>query len=179
MQPADALESDSVEIKGWCNDERQLIEKVVDAASCLANAHGGLVLIGVGDRANALRFSACPYPQLAVPWLVARVQDNTYPPLGCTARDLTGLLAEARGVGGANVFALLLERKRCLSGHVTAKGIARVRMGKECRPLFATEDDRTGVIVPDACVDNLSLGSIQWAMGQHGRHFPAADTEPR
>src|SRR5437660_1143991 len=56
VQPADALENESLEIKGWCHNEKELTEKVVDAASCLANAQGGVVLVGVGEESTAQKF---------------------------------------------------------------------------------------------------------------------------
>lgn len=175
-QPADALESEFLEIKGWCNDERQLTEKLADAASCLANAEGGVVLVGIGEGSNNQRFSRCPFPNLSATWLVARVQDNTHPPVECSGLDVTSVLAEVRGTADAHVFALQVQRKKCLSGHATSKGISRVRSGKECKPLFISEDDRTKMVVPDATTDDLAIGSIQWAISQHNRHFPAAET---
>jgi ATP-dependent DNA helicase RecG len=158
-QSADALENEALEIKGWCNDERQLTEKVADAASCLANAQGGVVLVGVEDGTGPHRFSLCPFSNVSPAWLVARVQDNTHPPVACRALDVSQEMADVRGTADAQAFALLVERKRCLSGHVTSKGICRSRSGKECKPVFAAEDDRTKVIVPDAKAEDLALGS--------------------
>src|ERR1017187_6989593 len=60
-QPADALENESLEIKGWCNSERELTEKLADATSCLANAQGGVLLIGIDDGMGSRRFSPCPF----------------------------------------------------------------------------------------------------------------------
>ena len=175
QQPADALESDSLEIKGWCNNERELTEKVADATSCLANAQGGVLLVGIEDGMTPRRFSPCPFGNVSPAWLVARVHDNTHPPVVCRALDVSESLGEVRGVADAQVFALIIERKRCLSGHVTSKGICRARSGKECKPVFASEDDRTKVAVPDARLEDLSLGSIQFAMSQHHRRFAAAE----
>ena len=170
------MESEFLEIKGWCKDEKELTEKLADAASCLANHEGGAVLVGIGEGSKNQRFSRCPFPNLSPTWLVARVQDNTHPPVECHGLDLTSVLAEVRGTSDAHVFALQVQRKKCVSGHATSKGISRVRSGKECKPLFISEDDRTKMVVSDATMDELSVGSIQWAISQHNRHFPAAET---
>jgi ATP-dependent DNA helicase RecG len=174
-QPADALENDELEIKGWCSDERQLSEKLADAASCLANAHGGVVLIGVEDGLGPKRFSRCPFPNVSPSWLVARIHDNAHPPVACRAVDVSAEMADARGIADAHAFAILVERKKCLSGHVTSKGICRSRSGKECKPVFAAEDDRTKVVVPDAKMEDLALSSVHWAMAQHKRAFQQAE----
>src|ERR1022692_3040848 len=58
-QSPDALENETLEIKGWCRDEREFVDKAVDASQCLANAQGGLVLLGV-DEDGFRRFSPCP-----------------------------------------------------------------------------------------------------------------------
>ena len=146
-QSPDALESETLEIKGWCRDERELIEKVVDASQCLANAHGGYVLLGI-DEDGFRRFSPCPYPNVSANWLVNRIQDNTHPPVGCKAFDLTSLLSEIRGTAGANLYAVVIEKKRCISGHTNGKGISKIRIGKECRIQYMSEDDRTNALVP-------------------------------
>jgi ATP-dependent DNA helicase RecG len=175
-QPADALESEFLEIKGWCKDEKELTEKLADAASCLANHEGGVVLVGIGEGSKNQRFSRCPFANLSPKWLVARVQDHTHPPVECEGLDLTSVLAEVLGTGDAHVYALQVQRNKCVSGHANSKGISRVRSGKECKPQFISEDDRTKMIVPDATLDDLSLGSIQWAIGQHSRHFSTPET---
>ena len=50
QQPADALENESLEIKGWCNNERELTEKLADAASC---SLASMTAWGRGDSRRA------------------------------------------------------------------------------------------------------------------------------
>jgi Putative ATP-dependent DNA helicase recG C-terminal len=54
---------------------------------------------------------------------------------------------------------------------MTAKGMSKIRVGKECRPYYMTEEDRSRVVVPDLTPDDLSLSSIRWAIEQHHKHF--------
>jgi len=176
-QPADALENEQLEIKGWCRDERELIEKASDAALCLANAQGGYVLIGVEENARR-SFSPCPHPNVSSNWLVHRVQDQTHPPVSCKGIDLTSLLSDFLGIRGPQLYALAIERKRCASGHTNAKGISKVRVGKECRTQFRADDDRTNAVVPGVSLSDLSLESINWAMGQQRKMFTLTEALP-
>jgi ATP-dependent DNA helicase RecG len=169
-QSPDALENDRLEIKSWCRSEHELIDKVVDASLCIANAHGGHVLVGLDDK-GFRRFSACPHANVSTNWLVNQIQDHTHPPVACKAVDLTSLLAEVRGAGGANLFALIVDKKRTLSGHTNDKGISRIRVGNECRIQYTADDDRTNALVPDIVTGDLSLDSIHWAISQYRRSF--------
>lgn len=171
-ESTESLESDSLEIKGWCNDEKELAEKVSDAAACLANAGGGTVLVGISDEHGARqKFGPCPYPNVTKRWLANRVHDLTSPSVVCSVHDISDILSRVLTAAGRNVFAVAVPKKKCFGSHLTAKGISRIRVGKECRPLFTAEDDRSRAIVPDLTEDDLSIGSIEWAMSQHERHF--------
>lgn len=180
-QSTEVVENEQLEIKGWPKDEKELIDSVVEAVSCLANASGGLVMVGISDdKWPRRKFSRCPFPDVTPVWLAARVHDQTYPPVVCTPHDLSALVPDISGVFDANVFALSVPRPRYLGAHSTKKGISKIRVGKECRPYFSAEDDRTRVPVPDASVDDLSIPSIHWALSQHEKRFKASEswTEP-
>jgi ATP-dependent DNA helicase RecG len=171
QQSPDAVESQQLEVKGWCHDERQLAEKVSEAAACLANAEGGTVLVGIDEANGITRFSPCPHASVTPTWLVARIHDLTVPPVECSVFDISQLILEVAGLHDCNAFAVCLPRTKHPSGHMTVKGISKVRIGKECRPQYTAEDDRCRVVVPHATTDDLSLGSIRWAIEQHHKHF--------
>src|SRR5437879_1319368 len=85
----EAVESHTLEIKGWCKDEKELAEKVSEAAACLANASGGLVLIGISDEtAGRSKFSPCPHSSVTLEWLINKVHSLTRPSVECSAHDL-------------------------------------------------------------------------------------------
>jgi ATP-dependent DNA helicase RecG len=171
-ESTESLECDSLEIKGWCNDEKDLAEKVSEAAACLANASGGTVLVGISDEhGGRQKFSPCPYLNVTKRWLANRIHDLTSPSVVCSVHDVSDLLSRVLNAAGRNVFAVSVPKSKCFGSHLTAKGISRIRVGKECRPHFTAEDDRSKAIVPDLTEDDLSLGSIEWAMAQHERHF--------
>src|SRR5437870_5023613 len=96
VQPPDAVESEELEIKGWCRDEKELAEKVTEAALCLANAKGGYVLIGLEKAGSASRFSKCPHRDVTPEWLARRVSDGSFPPVNCDAFDLSSIASEIR-----------------------------------------------------------------------------------
>src|ERR1700732_3507890 len=149
-QSTESLESDNLEIKSWCRDEKELAEKVSDVAACLANATGSLLLVGVSDEhGGRQKFSPCPYPSVTRQWLTARIPDLTYPPVECAVHDVSDILSQVISVAGRNAFAIQVPKKKCFGAHLTAKGISRIRVGKECRPHFSAEDDFSRIPVVD------------------------------
>src|SRR5437899_2827561 len=89
-EPVEVVEGDDLEIKGWCHDEKEFAEKIVESACCIANAKGGAVLGGIEGK-QAL-FSNCPHPNVSAAWIEARVKDQSYPPVECQVFDLAELL---------------------------------------------------------------------------------------
>lgn len=172
VQTTDAIESESLEIKGWCKNIKELIEKVSESAACLANSKGGLVLVGIEDHPKeASKYSPCPYSDVNPEWLQRRIWDQTMPPVNCTVSDISELIP-VTSPSGSNVFAIRLPKTTIMSGHLTAKGISKTRIGKECRTQYAAEDDRTNVVVPGATRSSLSSLSLQWAEGKYSKKFP-------
>ena len=111
------VESETVEIKGWCNNDRDLAEKASEAAACLANASGGYVLVGIEERAFGSKFSCCPHSNVREAWLTGRIHDLTVPPVECGVRDVGGILEEVTQVSGFKVFAISVPRSRYHGGH--------------------------------------------------------------
>ena len=67
------VESEQLEIKDRCRDERELAETVAEACACIANTTDGLVLVGVADGVDGrAKFSACPHPMVTTAWLRAQ-----------------------------------------------------------------------------------------------------------
>jgi ATP-dependent DNA helicase RecG len=173
VQPASVLESETLEVKGWCASEKQLSEKASDSSACLANAHGGIVLLGIEDKdRGARKFSTCPYRDVTPEWIAQRIQDGTVPPVEMRVVDASGLLQEASGNANVNCFAVLVAKSRRIGGHQTVGGLSRIRTGKDCRPYYvAAEDDRTKAPVDSADARALSFGSIAWGIEQHKKKF--------
>jgi ATP-dependent DNA helicase RecG len=172
---AEEVECDQIEIKGWCPNDKELALKVADACSCLANACGGTVVIGVADGVKVGRkFARCPHSKVNTTWLQMSIHNQTHPPVDCSVFDGSSVLADVTGVADADLFAVRVPRTRYIGGHVTSSGVSKVRVGKECVTQYIAHDDRTRPIVPTLTVEDLSAPSIEWGMGQHQRHFKAS-----
>jgi ATP-dependent DNA helicase RecG len=170
-QTADEVESEQIEIKGWCNSDRELSEKVAEASACLANTSGGIVVVGVVEGVTLGRkFSPCPHSVVNANWLQTCVHNLTRPPVECTPFDASGVLSEVAGTRGDNLYVLRVPRSRCISGH-THKNISKVRVGKQCQPQYIAEDDRTSALLSQVSMDDLASGSIDWGITQHQKYF--------
>lgn len=166
------MESETLEIKGWCKDEKELAIKISEAAACLANALGGIVLVGIADEIEgAAKFSHCPYQNVRTDWITRRIHDLTYPPVEITVHDISKLAQEISGKPSAIVYAISAPRTNRIGGHQITGGLSKIRSGKECRPYYSAEDDRTKACISGAVASDLSRGSIEWAMEQHHKKF--------
>jgi ATP-dependent DNA helicase RecG len=174
VQSAGEVESDQLEIKGWCNNERELAEKVAEACACIANTLGGFVFVGVADGPRVRKFSACPHSVVSVSWLQTNIYNLTRPPVECLPFDASGILAQVTGSAGSNLYVLRVPKSRYISGHVTTKGVSKIRIGKQCQPQYLAEDDRTSVTVPQISSDDLSSVSVDWGISQHQKRFEAS-----
>ena len=166
------MESDTLEIKGWCKDEKELALKASEAAACLANALGGTVLIGISECDEGTRkFSRCPYMNVHPDWITQRIHDLTYPPVEVAVHDISKVVQEITAKPEANAYAVLAPRTKHIGGHQITGGLSKIRSGKECRPYYSAEDDRTKACVPGVVPSDLARGSIDWAMEQHQKKF--------
>src|SRR5260370_15324596 len=83
VTPAAELESQQLEFKSWCKDERELSHEIADATVCLASTDGGLLIVGVDDKAIGPRaFARCPHRAVNIEWVRAKVRELTKPPVG-------------------------------------------------------------------------------------------------
>jgi len=175
-QPASVIESETLEIKSWCSGEKQLAEKAADSSACLANARGGIVLLGIEDGDVGMKkFSRCPHGNATPEWISQRIQDATVPPVEIRVIDASTLLRGATGFPNVDCIAVFVAKSRRVGGHQTIGGLSRIRSGKDCRPYYvAAEDDRSKAPVAFAKTDDLSVSSIHWGMQQHKKKFNLA-----
>src|SRR5579862_531512 len=170
VQTVEEVESEELEIKGWCKDERELADKAAEACACIANTAGGYVLIGITNGYGRYKFSPCPHSGVDVTWLQTKIHDLTKPSVQCFPFEASKLLSEIIGPCDSNLYVFRVPRSRGVSGHTT-RGISKIRVGKECQPHYLAGDDRTSVILPHISVNDLSVASIDWAITQHEKHF--------
>jgi hypothetical protein len=114
VQPADRVESEIIEVKGWCKNAKEFYEKFGEAAACLANAHGGLLILGVEEDDSSLeRFRACPYRELDPETLLRKLNDVTVPPVRGAVHDISEIVVELTGFSSAQAFVVVIPKTLC------------------------------------------------------------------
>lgn len=175
--PANLVESESIEVKSWCRDERQLAEKIGEAAACLANASGGILIFGVEEEPTTVpRFRPCPYLNVTESWISQRIHDQTMPPVEVTVRDISNCVRQVSGLADATGFAVLIPKSKRIGGHITVAGLSKIRSGRECRPYYSVEEDFTRVPVELVTASDPSIDSVKWGLEQHCRKFRLAQS---
>jgi predicted HTH transcriptional regulator len=77
-------------------NEKELSHAIAEAAVCLSNAEGGLVLIGVDDKkVGPAAITRCPYPALTSGWIEGKIRELTSPPVVCSVVRLKEVVASA------------------------------------------------------------------------------------
>jgi ATP-dependent DNA helicase RecG len=134
VSPAAELESQTLECKGWGKDEKDLSRLIGEATVCLANAEGGLVLIGVHDRkVGRAAFEACRFGSIRADWVRSRIGQATKPPVRCSVAMAREAVPNLPCPESGDVIVIEVFKRTNPSGHMTSDGISYVRVDKECR----------------------------------------------
>jgi ATP-dependent DNA helicase RecG len=138
----------------------------------LANAHGGFVVIGIDEGFGSHRFRRSPHKNANPQWLHGRIQDLTVPPVECVCWDASSLLRDSVGQDACECIAIKVSKAKTPGAHFyTRKGVSKIRVGKDCKPYFSAEDDRSRAVVPEATIQDLSERSISWAISLRQKKF--------
>lgn len=163
-EPADAIESETLEIKPWDphpaaydSQLRDLREAVV----AFANARGGTIILGVADRKRTRREAIHGVGRLDANELRRRIYDGTEP----------RILVEVEELIDPEGRLLLIRVPRGLPPHTTTEGVGKIRVGKETRPLTGSDlsrllfsggqRDLTAEVVPGATESDLDPDQIK------------------
>lgn len=175
-QPASVIESETLEIKSWCTGEKQLAEKASDSSACLANARGGIVLLGIEDGDVGMRkFSHCPHGNAIPEWVSQRIQDATVPPVEIRVIDASSLLREATGLPNVNCIAIFVAKSRRVGGHQTIGGVSRIRNGKDCRT--SSNDQERFIFTPESQLSHTQTLPQRNSARRSGRMPPKPRSE--
>jgi ATP-dependent DNA helicase RecG len=184
LTPAGELESERLEFKSWCNDERDLSREIGDAAVCLASTEGGLLVLGVDDKAVGSRaFARCPHKGVTVEWVRAKVRELTKPPVRCHVHKVSELLPALLGEPQGDLIVVELPKTTHISGHRNSKGVSLKRYDKSCKPeYFEDQDDFSRSLVEHLDVSALDEASMsegaknresETSLGERLGHWPA------
>ena len=162
-QPADALESETVEFKSWNPTGRDIkarFREFRETVVAFANAGGGNLIIGVSDRARTRSEAIHGVGNLDPTSLRRDIYDGTDP----------HILVEVEELDEPEGRLLVVRTPRGLPPHTTTDGVAKIRVGKESKPLtgsslaqiFVTRGGRdvTAEILPDADPSDLDSEQV-------------------
>src|SRR5574341_1586409 len=119
-EPADAIESETVECKAWEAPARpfdSLVREVREAVVCLANARGGTIILGVADRKRTRREAIHGVGTLDIGDLRRRIYDGTEPRILVDIDEL--IEPEGR--------LLIIHVPRGMPPHTTSEGVGKIR----------------------------------------------------
>lgn len=149
-EPADNLESEELEFKRWEQDPKSLHKLLRETVVCLANTRGGTIVLGVRDGVRSRREAIEGIGSYDTAGLRKAVYDGTDP----------HILVEIEELREQEGTLLLVHVPKGMPPHTTSDGVARIRIGKECKPLtgrtFAHllasggQRDLTAEVVPEA-----------------------------
>ena len=153
--PADGLESETLEIESWdpgasVAERKRRIRRIRESVVAMANARGGAIVLGVADRKRTRREAIHGVGDLAGDRLRRDIYDGTEP----------HILVDLEEWNQPEGRVLVLRVPRGLPPHTTTEGVAKIRIGKESKPLTGSGlrtllssgagHDPSAQVVPDA-----------------------------
>src|SRR4030043_689502 len=152
---ASELEDETLEFKGWEANVKQLHRLLREEAVCLANAHGGTIVLGVRDNVRTKKEAIQGGGVYDIPGLRRAIYDGTDPHI---LTDIEELVEQEQTM-------LLIHIPKGLPPHTTSDGVSKIRVGAECKPLTGRmlaqllasggECDFTAEIVTEADIESL------------------------
>ena len=127
-EPADALESETLEFKSWNprgSARREQVREFRETVVAFANANGGLLVLGVADRKRTRADAIHGVGDLDANSLRRDIYDGTEPHILVDVDELD----EPEG------RIIILRVPRGLPPHTTTDGVAKIRIGKDSKPL--------------------------------------------
>ena len=126
--PADALESETLEFKPWIaapDARKRQVRTLREAVVAIANARGGIVVLGVADQKRTRAEAIQGVGDLDGEGLRRDIYDGTDP----------HILVDIEPLEEPEGRLLVIRIPRGLGLHTTTEGVARLRVGKESKPL--------------------------------------------
>lgn len=163
-EPADALESETIEFKTWNSAPQAKDSELRDfreTVVCLANRRGGVIVLGVADRKRARADAIQGVGDLEEGEVRRAVYDGTDPHILVEVQEL--IEPEGR--------LLVVRVPRGLPPHTTTEGVGKIRVEKDCKPLTGSQlaqlmvgegrRDLTAERVPGLRISDLDEGEIE------------------
>lgn len=155
--PAESVESSTLEFKVQDPNLKKTLEVLADAVVCLANAEGGLVVVGVADRPTERGSFLGVSPDLTASVVVRGIFDRTRPSLSVPVHE--------RIVNGERLLAITVPAGATF--YSNAKGSSSRRVGTQCQP-FPAEQQKQAL---------ASRGLHDWSAEPCGLDATAVDPD--
>lgn len=157
-EPADSLESETLEFKSWNptgSARKAQVREIRETVVAFANARGGLLVLGVADWKRTRAEAIQGVGPLDANGLRRDIYDGTEP----------HILTEIFELQEPEGRMLVIRVPPGMPPHTTSDGVARIRVGKESKPLTGSNlanlvvsrgrRDLTAEILPDVCPSDL------------------------
>lgn len=161
---ADVIESETVECKSWDPHFQALdsqVRELREAVVAFANRHGGAVILGVADRKRTRMEAIHGVGSLDPNLLRRKIYDGTEPHVLVDIEELV----EPEG------RLLVIHVPRGIPPHTTSEGVAKIRVGKESKPLTGSQlsqilftggqKDITAQLLPESSFADLDPEEIK------------------
>jgi len=162
--PADAIESDGLECKPWDPHPSRLKEQLRELRETVvgfANARGGAIVLGIQDRKRTRQEAITGVGILSPDILRKAIYDGTDPHVLVDVEEI--IEPEGR--------LLVLHVPQGFGVHTTSEGVAKVRVGQDCKPLTGSmlsqrlrtgiETDRSAQLLPGSTISDLDPDPIK------------------
>ena len=133
-QKAAELESDTLEFKEWSAEweggeagKRKFYRMLAEYAVCFANHQGGTLVLGVRDQVQGYARALTGCGVYDPNEIRTRIYEMTDPKLLVEVEELR--------IDDLGVRLLLVHCPRGIGVHTTTDGVAKVRVGAECKPM--------------------------------------------
>ena len=157
-EPADSLESESLEFKSWNSSgsaRKSQIREIRETVVAFANASGGFLVLGISDRKRTRAEAIHGVAALDADALRRDIYDGTEP----------HILVEVSELKEPEGRVLVVRIPPGMPPHTTSDGVARIRVGKDSKPLTGSNlanlvvsrgrRDLTAEILPDVRFSDL------------------------
>lgn len=184
-EPADALETEQLEFKAWNSGPERMkaqLRQLRETAVAFANAGGGHIVLGVRDRKRTRADAIQNLDPLDTRGLQKGIYDGTDPHILVEISELP----EPEG----RLYAIRVPRGMAV--HTTTEGVARIRVGRETKPLTGSgllalattrdETDRTAEILPElnpADLDTQQVLRLRSVIREHSGRAALAELSER
>ncbi|RLG23300.1 hypothetical protein DRN85_09630 [Methanosarcinales archaeon] len=133
-KPAKDLESETLEFKEWIREPKKLYKTLSEYAVCFANNKGGTIVLGVRDNVKTKEKAITGCGGYNINEIKSRIYESTDPKILVNIEELH--------IPEFNTVLLIIHIPSGVRIHTTTDGTAKIRIGKECKPMTGSMRQR-------------------------------------